>query len=80
MPRSLAGARLALLFTEGNKGKTRINFRSANRISVLELAAQFKGGGHYHAAGAVLNCPLQEAIDQVIPRAVEHLASHDKHT
>lgn len=76
VPRSLAGARLALLFSEGNKGKTRINFRSANEISVLDLAARFKGGGHYHAAGAVLNCPLQEAIDQVIPRAVEHLAEH----
>ncbi len=30
VPRSLEGVRLAMLFTEGNKGKTRLNFRGSN--------------------------------------------------
>ena len=73
VPRSLSGARLALLFSEGNRGKTRINFRGSGEVTVVELAAEFKGGGHTQAAGAILDCGLDEAIRQVIPRATEHL-------
>ncbi len=73
VPRSLNGVRLAMLFTEGDKGKTRINFRSSGKVTVLDLAAEFNGGGHTQAAGAILNCGLQEAIDKVVSRAVEYL-------
>jgi len=73
VPRSLDGVVLAMLFTEGNRGKTRINFRSSGMVTVVELAAEFKGGGHAQAAGAVLDCGLREAIDRVMPRAVDHL-------
>ncbi len=74
VPRSLAGARLAMLFTEGNQGQTRINFRGTGDLGVLDLASQFNGGGHRQAAGAILDCHLEEAIKRVLPRAVEHLA------
>ncbi|MCH7873558.1 MAG: DHH family phosphoesterase [Planctomycetes bacterium] len=74
VPRSLDGARLAMLFTEGNKGKTRINFRSSGEVTIADLAAQFKGGGHAQAAGAILDCGLKEAMEKVVPRAVEYLA------
>lgn len=73
VPRSLNGVRLAMLFTEGNQGKTRINFRSSGNVTVVELAAEFNGGGHGQAAGSVLDCGLEEAIHKVVPRAVEHL-------
>lgn len=73
VPRSLDGVRLAMLFTEGRKGKTRINFRGSGEVTVVELAAEFKGGGHSQAAGAILDCGLQEAIDRVVPRAVEYV-------
>ena len=73
VPRSLDGVRLAMLFTEARKGKTRINFRSSGNVSVVDLAVQFKGGGHRQAAGAVLDCDLQEAIGKVVPQAIEHL-------
>lgn len=73
VPRSLDGARLAMLFTEGNKGKTRINFRSSGEVTIADLAAQFNGGGHAQAAGAILDCGLEEAIKKVVPRAVEYL-------
>ncbi len=72
VPRSLDGVQLAMLFTEGRKGKTRINFRSSGAVTVVELAAEFKGGGHSQAAGAILDCGLGEAIDRVVPRAVEY--------
>ena len=73
VPRSLDGVRLAMLFTEGRKGKTRINFRGSGDVTIVELAAEFKGGGHSQAAGAILDCGLQEAIDKVVPRAIEHM-------
>ena len=74
VPRSLNGARVAMLFTEGNKGKTRINFRSSGEVTIADLAAQFKGGGHAQAAGAILDCGLEQAMEKVIPRAVDYLA------
>ena len=73
IPRSLDGVQLAMLFTEANRGKTRINFRSSGDVTVVELAAEFDGGGHRQAAGAVLGCSLDEAVVKVVPRAVEHL-------
>ena len=79
VPRSLDGVRLAMLFTEGNEGKTRINFRGSGVVTVIELAGEFKGGGHAQAAGAILDCPLQEAIDIVVPRAIEHLRLFPPH-
>ena len=75
IPRSLGGVRLAILFTEGNRGKTRINFRGSGDLTVVDLAIRFGGGGHAQAAGAVLDCGLQEAMEQVVPKAVEHLES-----
>ena len=29
--------------------------------------------GHSQAAGAILDCELEEAVERVLPRAVEHL-------
>lgn len=74
IPRSLDGVELAMLFSEGHKGKTRINFRSSGRVTVVDLAAEFGGGGHRQAAGAVLGCGIDEAVDRVVPRAAEHLS------
>ncbi len=73
VPRSLHGVRLAMLFTEGNRGKTRLNFRGSNGVTVIDLAGEFGGGGHSEAAGAVLDCGLDEAIAKVLPRALEHI-------
>jgi bifunctional oligoribonuclease and PAP phosphatase NrnA len=75
VPRSLDGVRLAMLFTEGKPGKTRINFRGSGNVTVSDLAAKFNGGGHSQAAGAVLDCGLDEAIRRVLPCAVEYLKS-----
>ena len=71
--RALRGVQLALLFTEGNRGKTRINFRGEGDVTVLDLAKEFGGGGHQQAAGAVIECGLQEGVARVLPRAGEYL-------
>lgn len=73
VPRSLDGVRLAILFTEGNEGKTRMNFRGSGAVTVVELAGQFGGGGHSQAAGAVLEGDVEEAMRRVLPVAEAHL-------
>jgi len=73
VPRSLDGVRLAMLFTEGRRGKTRINFRGSGNVTVVELATEFGGGGHSQAAGAVLDCGLEETIDRVVARTTEFI-------
>ncbi|MGB0717279.1 MAG: DHH family phosphoesterase [Phycisphaerae bacterium] len=75
IPRSVDGAVMAMLFTEGIQGKSRINFRGSGEVTVVELAEAFGGGGHKQAAGSVLECSVDEAIAQVLPKAESHLAS-----
>ncbi len=73
IPRSLRGIDIAILFTEGKKGKTRLNIRGETGVNVLALAAEFGGGGHTQAAGAILDASIEEPVQRVIPRAIAHL-------
>jgi phosphoesterase RecJ-like protein len=73
IPRSIEGVRLAILLTEGNRGKIRINFRGEGGLSVLELAKQFNGGGHRAAAGAILDGTIADVSERVVAAAREHL-------
>jgi phosphoesterase RecJ-like protein len=76
IPRSIRGIKIAVLLTEGKKGKTRINLRGESGINVLDLARELGGGGHAQAAGAILNGSIEEAVNQVIPKAIERLDEH----
>ncbi len=74
IPLALRGVRVAMLFTEGEKGVVRINLRGEGRVTVLALAQQFGGGGHAHAAGVrVRNRPIEQVIREVLAAAREHL-------
>lgn len=69
--RSIEGVQVAILLTEGNPGKIRMNFRGERGVSVLELAKQFGGGGHHASAGAILDGTIAEVVERVIPAAKE---------
>jgi phosphoesterase RecJ-like protein len=73
VPRSLIGTRLAMLFTEGVRGQTRINFRGGDDVTVLELAKRFGGGGHARAAGAIIEGPVERVRDRVLVAAEAYL-------
>ena len=73
VPRSLIGTRLAMLFTEGVRGKTRINFRGGTDVTVLDLAKRFGGGGHAQAAGAIIDGPVEQVRDRVLAEAEAYL-------
>ncbi len=76
IPLALRGVRMAMLFTEGEKGVVRINLRGEGKTTVVELAQQFGGGGHAHAAGVRMkNRPMAEVIATVLDAAKKHIAS-----
>lgn len=75
IPRSIEGIRVAILLTEGNPGKVRINFRGESGTSVLDLARQFGGGGHRASAGAMLDGTLADVVERVIPAAMAYVAA-----
>lgn len=73
VPRSLKGIKMAILFTEGVRGKVRINLRGEEGVSVVSLARELGGGGHDQAAGVVLEGSIRQALDRVLPLAQKHL-------
>jgi phosphoesterase RecJ-like protein len=74
VPRLIEGIAVAILFTEGEPGKVRLNFRGERGVSVLELAGRFGGGGHHASAGARLLGTVPEITAKVIPVAQEFVA------
>ncbi len=66
IPRSLSGVRVAMLFSEGEPGVIRINFRGEDGTPVLPLARKLGGGGHTFSAGA----RIRDAMDSVVARVL----------
>ncbi len=74
VPRSIEGIAVAILFTEGEPGRVRMNFRGERNVSVLELAQRFGGGGHHGSAGARLEGTIVAVTQRVIPVALDYVA------
>ncbi|MDQ7040606.1 MAG: bifunctional oligoribonuclease/PAP phosphatase NrnA [Rhodothermus sp.] len=72
---SIRGVRVALLFTEIEKG-VKISFRSKGDYHVNAWARAFGGGGHRNAAGAfVENASLETLVEAVVAAASRYLPS-----
>ncbi|NOT01761.1 MAG: bifunctional oligoribonuclease/PAP phosphatase NrnA [Phycisphaerales bacterium] len=67
IPRSIDSIKVAVLFTEGAPGKTRLNLRGERGVNVLDIALSLGGGGHRESAGAILDVGIDEAVKRVIP-------------
>ena len=63
-----------LLFSKATTGGIKISFRSSGRFNVNQLAHQFGGGGHVKASGAMVEGPLERAIEKVLMAAREMIA------
>ncbi len=74
IPRSIEGVSVVILFSEGNRGKIRMNFRGERGTPVLELAQKFGGGGHKAAAGAILDGTIPEVMERVLSEAKKYVA------
>jgi phosphoesterase RecJ-like protein len=75
IPRSIENVLVVILFSEGNQGKIRMNFRGERGVNVLELARKFGGGGHHSAAGAILDGRIADVCERVLPEAREYVAN-----
>ncbi len=60
------GAAITVLFIEQKDKQVKISWRSQGDIDVSRIAAQFGGGGHVPAAGAVLQGSLEEVQTKVL--------------
>ncbi len=66
---SVDGVEVGLLFIEQARGGIKLSARSRKGLDCAKLLAQFGGGGHKAAAGAMLPDPLSEQVPRVL-RAV----------
>ena len=70
IPRSLAGARVAVFLYElrGDDGavSTKVSLRTVEPYDAAEFCRERGGGGHQRAAGCTLNIPLAQAKPQVL--------------
>lgn len=49
------GIELIVIFSVIDAKRTRVNFRSTDKINVAQLAEKFNGGGHKRASGCMIN-------------------------
>jgi len=66
---AINGVCVAVMFKELAGGRVKLSFRSKGDLDVNRLAAQYGGGGHTNAAGAVVQGSLQEIIDRILAPA-----------
>jgi phosphoesterase RecJ-like protein len=60
------GASVVVLFIEQRDNQVKISWRSQGDVDVSQIAAQFGGGGHVPAAGAVLTGTMEEVQQRVL--------------
>jgi phosphoesterase RecJ-like protein len=64
--RAIRTVEIAMIFKELTKNSVKVSFRSKNGSDVNVIARRFDGGGHKHAAGAVIKYPMTKAIQLVL--------------
>lgn len=65
-PRSIATAKVGILFWELGPEKTKVSLRAKGEVNVAAVATRFGGGGHPNAAGCTVQAPLAEAQARVL--------------
>ena len=73
IPRKLDGSYIVLLFSEGHRGKIRINLRGDRGTEVLSLAQKLGGGGHNKAAGVIIDGTIPDVVARVLVEAEAYL-------
>ena len=70
-PRSIEGVKIAATIREDGENRVKISVRAVPGYDAGEICQKFGGGGHKGAAGASMNCTMDEAvlaIKEVMPR------------
>lgn len=69
LAQQIAGVRIAIFAIELPDGRIKLSLRSDGTIPVNRLAAEYGGGGHTPAAGAITKGTLQTVMKQVVEKA-----------
>jgi phosphoesterase RecJ-like protein len=64
-PKSIMGVRVAILFHQMEEDYYKVSLRSKGEVNVAQIAREFNGGGHYHAAGCRIRGSLAEVKTSV---------------
>jgi phosphoesterase RecJ-like protein len=73
--RTVKGCEALALLMERKDGSVKVSLRSRGRANVNAVAASFGGGGHVLASGATTEGPLETAVDRVLERIRQEVAS-----
>ena len=71
----VAGVRVVIFCSEASKGRVKISLRSDGSVAINQIAAEYNGGGHTSAAGAIVEGNLDEILPELVQK-VEHLLTH----
>lgn len=71
--RSIKGVEIAVLIRESNRDYIKVNLRSKDRVDVGAIARALGGGGHIHAAGALMRGSLRKIKEKVLKEVLESL-------
>ena len=56
---------VALLLYERD-GRVKISLRGKSQVDLNHVARKFNGGGHFNAAGALHDGPIEKAVKEVV--------------
>lgn len=62
-PRSIEGVKIAATIREDGENRVKVSVRAVPGYDAAAICAQFGGGGHKGAAGASMNCTMDEAVE-----------------
>ena len=69
--------KMSAVISEKDDGRIRVGFRSRPPYDVSVIATALGGGGHKYAAGCSFDCPLDEAVEQVLAEARASITAQD---
>jgi bifunctional oligoribonuclease and PAP phosphatase NrnA len=77
LPRNIEGVDVVALFSEVEPGKVKVSLRSNGRVAVDGIVSRLGGGGHPHAAGALVRGTHADVRARVIPELTTLVAEPD---
>jgi len=66
---AIGGVDVAICVCELADGNTKVSLRSAGKVDVAALAAEYNGGGHERASGCRIELPTAAAIKMIVASA-----------
>lgn len=71
----IGGVRVVVFCTEAPNGRVKISLRSDGSVAINRLAAQYNGGGHPSAAGALVPGKLNDVLAEVVEKVTQLLTT-----